>query len=169
MAPEEVAEGVSPELASHSAHSTRYHAVMLGLYGLPLILLAKQMTGPLDAMVLKLNAPMALSGLVMALLVLTPESIAAIHAARANHLQRSVNVLLGSVLASIGLTIPMVITVSLTTGRSLVLGLDATDSILLLLTLITSLLTFSMPRTNVLSGCVHLLLFSAYFMLLFDR
>jgi len=169
MAPEEAAEAVAAELAPHSARSTLYHAVMLGLYGLPLVLLAKQMAEPLDAMVLKLNAPVALSGFVMALLVLTPESIAAIHAARANRLQRSVNVLLGSVLASIGLTIPLVITVSLTTGRSLVLGLDATDSVMLLLTLVTSLLTFSMPRTNVLSGCVHLLLFGAYFMLLFDR
>lgn len=169
MAPEEAAEASAPELAPHSAHSTLYHAVMLGLYGLPLVLLAKQMAEPLDAMVLKFNAPIALSGFIMALLVLTPESIAAIHAARVNRLQRSVNVLLGSVLASIGLTIPLVIIVSLTTGRSLVLGLDATDSVMLLLTLVTSLLTFSIPRTNVLSGCVHLLLFGAYLMLLFDR
>jgi len=169
MAPEEAAEGAVPELAHHSGHSNLYHAVMLGLYGLPLVLLAKQMAAPLDAMVLKLGAPPALGGFVMAVLVLTPESIAAIRATLANRLQRSVNILLGSVLASIGLTIPLVIGVSLATGRALVLGVDAADTVLLVLTLLTSMLTFSLPRTNMLMGCVHLLLFGAYLMLMFDR
>ncbi len=169
MAPEEAADAAAPELDHHSSRSTLYHAVMLGFYGLPLVLLAKQMAAPLDAMVIKLGAPSALGGFIMALLVLTPESIAAIRAALANRLQRSVNVLLGSVLASIGLTIPLVITVSLVTGRTLVLGLDAVDTVMLVLTLLTSILTFSLPRTNVLLGCVHLLLFGAYLMLMFDR
>ena len=136
---------------------------------MPLVLLAKQMAAPLDAMVEKLGAPPALSGFLMAVLVLTPESLAAIQAARANRLQRSVNILLGSVLASIGLTIPLVIALSLATGRGLVLGLDAASTVMLLLTLITSILTFSLPRTNVLLGCVHLLLFGAYLLLMFDR
>jgi Ca2+:H+ antiporter len=172
MMPDEKAEAATAataEAAHHSQHSTPYHATMLGLYGLPLVLLAKQMAAPLDAMVLKLGAPTALGGFIMALLVLTPESIAAIRAALANRLQRSVNILLGSVLASIGLTIPLVIAVSLATGRSLVLGVDAVDTVLLVLTLLTSMLTFSLPRTNVLLGCVHLLLFGAYLMLLFER
>ncbi len=155
--------------AEHGAEgSTLYHAVMLGAYGLPLVMLAKQMSLPLESMVGRLGAPVALSGFVMATLVLTPESIAAVKAARQNQLQRSVNVLLGSVLASIGLTIPLVITISLVTGRSLVLGLDAAEMVLLVLTLATATLTFSQPRTHVLLGCVHLLLFGAYFMLLFD-
>lgn len=169
IAPAETTEEEATEKLKHSSHSTLFHAVMLGLYGLPLVLLAKQMAAPLDAMVLKLGAPPALGGFIMALLVLTPESIAAIRAALANRLQRSVNILLGSVLASIGLTIPLVIAVSLTTGRSLVLGLDAVDTVMLVLTMITSMLTFSLPRTNVLLGCVHLLLFGAYLMLMFDR
>ena len=58
---------------------------------------------------------------------------------------------------------------SLVTGRTLVLGLDPVDTVMLVLTLLTSILTFSLPRTNVLLGCVHLLLFGAYFMLMFDR
>jgi Ca2+:H+ antiporter len=163
---EDAATGASEH---DSPRSTLYHTAMLALYILPLVLLAKQMAAPLDATVIKLGAPSALGGFVMAVLVLTPESIAAIHAAMANRLQRSVNILLGSVLASIGLTIPLVIAVSLTTGRTLLLGLDATDIVMLLLTLVTSMLTFSLPRTNVLLGCVHLLLFSAYLMLMFDR
>jgi Ca2+:H+ antiporter len=131
-------------------------------------MLAKQMSAPLDAIVMRLNAPIALGGFIMAVLVLTPESIAAIRAARDNRLQRSVNVLLGSVLASIGLTIPLVIAIALLTGRTLVLGLDAPDMVMLALTLFTSTLTFSLSRTNLLLGCVHLLLFAAFCMLLFD-
>lgn len=79
------------------------------------------------------------------------------------------NILLGSVLASIGLTIPLVIAVSLATSRELVLGVDAAATVMLTLTLITSTLTFSLPRTNILLGCVHLLLFGAYLLLMFDR
>ena len=120
-------------------------------------------------MVVRLGAPPALSGFVMAVLVLTPESIAAIRASLANQLQRSVNILLGSVLASIGLTIPLVIAVSLFSGRALVLGLQVSEMIMLVLTLITGMLTFSQPRTNLLLGCVHLLIFGAYLMLMFDR
>jgi len=169
MMPGEQAEAAAAEPAHHSPRSTLYHATMLGFYGLPLVLLAKQMALPLDALVVKLGAPPALGGFIMAVLVLTPESIAAIRAALANRLQRSVNILLGSVLASIGLTIPLVIAVSLATGRPLTLGLDAASSVMLVLTLIVSTLTFSLPRTNVLLGCVHLLLFGAYLMLMFDR
>lgn len=152
-----------------SPGSTGFHSIMLGLYGLPLVLLAKQMSIPLDAAVEKLGAPFALGGFLMAFLVLAPESISAIQAARADRLQRAVNILLGSVLASIGLTIPLVIGISLVTGRALVLGVDPVDSIMLILTLVTSIVTFSQPKTNLLLGCVHLLLFLAYIMLMFER
>jgi Ca2+:H+ antiporter len=171
MLPEEVADAkaVAAQPSHHSPRSTFYHAAMLGFYGLPLVLLAKQMAAPLDAVIIKFGAPVTLSGCIMAVLVLTPESIAAIQAARGNRLQRSVNLLLGSVLASIGLTIPLVIAVSLATERRLVLGLDAAETVLLLLTLATATLTFSLPRTNMLFGCVHLLLFGVYCMLMFDQ
>lgn len=149
--------------------STTFHAVMLAAYGIPLVMLAKQMSLPLDAMVVRLGAPAALGGFLMAFLVLTPESISAIRAALADRLQRSVNILLGSVLASIGLTIPLVICISLVTGRKLVLGIDPVDTVMLVLTLVTSIVTFSLPRTNLLLGCVHLLLFLAYMMLMFER
>ena len=166
---EESASKVTVDGSEHSSHSSGYHSLMLVFYGLPLVLLAKQMAGPLDAMVNRLGAPEALGGFVMAVLVLTPEAIAAVRAAQTNQLQRSVNILMGSVLASIGLTIPMVIAVSIYSGRSLVLGLDPVGMVMLGLTLVTSMLTFSLPKTNLLLGCVHLLLFGAYFMLMFDR
>ncbi len=166
---QETAGAPAAEHDHDSPRSTLHHVVMLALYSLPLVLLAKQMSTPLDAMVLKLHAPPALGGFIMAVLVLTPESIAAIRAALANRLQRSVNILLGSVLASIGLTIPLVIAVSLFTGRGLDLGLDGAGIVLLVLSLVTSILTFSLPRTNLLLGCVHLLLFGSYLMLMFDH
>jgi Ca2+:H+ antiporter len=162
-----------PELDDAHAHhdsprSTPHHALMLAAYGVPLVMLSKQMSVPLDALVGRLGAPIAIGGFILALVVLTPESIAAVKAAKDDRLQRSVNILLGSVLASIGLTIPLVITISLITGRGLVFGLEPAEMVLLALSLATCMLTFSLPRTHVLLGCVHLLLFAAYFMLMFD-
>ena len=168
IAADEAAEVHAEDSAHVSSRSTFYHAAMLACYGIPLILLAKQMAAPLDTVVIKFGAPASLGGFITAVLVLTPESIAAIRAALANQLQRSVNILLGSVLASIGLTIPLVIAVSLITGRALILGIDPAGMVMLALTLVTSLLTFSQPRTNILLGCVHLLLFGGYLMLMFD-
>jgi Ca2+:H+ antiporter len=165
---EEVDAAIEDASEHQSPRSTFYHAAMLVGYGLPLVLLAKQMSKPLDGLVEKLGAPVALGGFIMAVLVLMPESIAAIRAARDNRLQRSVNILLGSALASIGLTIPLVIAISLVTGRSLILGLENADMVMLVLTLFTATLTFTLPRTNMLLGCVHLLLFAAFCMLLFD-
>jgi Ca2+:H+ antiporter len=152
-----------------SSASTAYHVTMLALYGAAVILVAKGISVPLDALVLKAGAPPALAGFVMAMLVLTPESIAAVRAARQNQLQRCVNVLLGSVLASIGLTVPIVIIVSLTTGRELVLGLEPVQIVLLGVTLLVSMLTFGRPKTNLLMGSVHLLLFAVAAVLIFDR
>lgn len=169
VAPDEAAELERAPAPEHRPQRRpAFHAIMLGAYGVPLILLAKQISPPLDALVGRVGAPLALGGALLATLVLAPESIAAIRAARENRLQRSVNVLLGSVLASIGLTIPLVIGVSLATGRELVLGLAAAEMVLLVLTLVTAILTFAMARTHVLMGCVHLLLFGAYVMLIFE-
>ena len=116
-----------------------------------------------------LGAPTALVGFLTAALVLSPESLGAVRAALANQLQRSINLLLGSVLASISLTIPAVLVIGLLTGRTVVLGLAPVDMIMLLLTLALSTLTFASGRTNALLGAVHLLLFLAYLMLIFER
>ena len=79
------------------------------------------------------------------------------------------NILLGSVLATIGLTIPAVLAIGLITGKTIILGLDASDMTMLFVTLVLSTLTFTSSRTNVLLGAVHLLLFLAYLMLIFDK
>ena len=104
----------------------------------------------------------------MAVLVLSPEVLSAIRAALANRLQRSVNIFLGSVAATIALTVPAVLVISMATGKQVTLGLPPVDSLLLLLTLAVSIVTFSSGRTNVLQGAVHLVLFFAYLVLIFD-
>ena len=164
-ATEEV-EGLHPHI--DSSRSNAVHGALLVIYIVPVIILAKKLAGVLDFTTQSTGLPVAVGGLVVAVLILAPEGLAAVQSALKNQLQRSVNVLLGSVLASIGLTIPLVIAIALLTGRTLVLGLDAPDMVMLALTLFTSTLTFSLSRTNLLLGCVHLLLFAAFCMLLFD-
>jgi Ca2+:H+ antiporter len=152
-----------------SAHTLGYHLAILVAYLLPLVVLSKKIAIPIDHAIAVLHAPAALGGFLVAVLILSPESLAATRAALANQLQRSINVLLGSVLATIGLTIPSVLTIGFVTHQTIVLGLDGVDTVLLLLTLTVSILTFSSPRTNVLLGAVHLVLFLAYLLLIFER
>ena len=108
------------------------------------------------------GAPKALVGVVVAAVVLMPEGLAALRAARANRLQISLNLALGSALASIGLTIPAVAIVSLATGWTLTLGLDAKSTVLLLLALFCAAISLATGRTTVLQGAVHLVIFAVY-------
>jgi Ca2+:H+ antiporter len=139
------------------------------MYLAPVIILSKQMAVPINFAIREWHAPSALGGLLVAVLILAPESLGAARAALANQLQRSVNVLLGSVLATISLTIPAVLTIGFLTDKTIILGLGPVDMTMLLLTLGVSTLTFGRSRTNVLVGIVHLLLFLAYLMLIFER
>ena len=155
--------------ADIETNSITYHALFLVMYLLPVVVLAEEIALPIDHGIEVLHAPLALGGFLVAALILSPESLSATRAALANDLQRSINILLGSVLASIGLTIPAVLTIGLVTGKTIVLGLDPADSLLLVLTLAVCALTFTSNRTNVLLGAVHLLLFFAYLMLIFEH
>jgi Ca2+:H+ antiporter len=153
--------------ADIETNSITYHALFLVMYLLPVVVLAEEIALPIDHGIEVLHAPLALGGFLVAALILSPESLSATRAALANDLQRSINILLGSVLAWIGLTIPAVLSIGLVTGKTIVLGLDPADSVLLVLTLAVCGLTFTSNRTNVLLGAVHLLLFLAYLMLIF--
>ena len=144
------------------------HAVLLVAYMVPLVYLAEQLGRPLDDLIVSLHAPAALGGVVIAALVATPEGIGAVRAAVANHLQRSVNICLGSLLATIGLTVPLMLLVSHLLGTPIALGLQNTSFMMLMLTLLLSVVTFASGRTNVLQGAVHMLLFVAYVLLLFQ-
>jgi Ca2+:H+ antiporter len=158
-----------PSIAGYGGRSVAYHASLLLSYLLPLVILSKQMAVPINYSISVLRAPPALGGFLVAVIVLSPEALSAARAALANQLQRSVNILLGSVLATISLTIPAVLTLGFITDQRVVLGLDAVDMILLVLTLALSTLTFASARTNMLLGAVHLLLFLAYLMLIFEK
>ena len=102
------------------------------------------------------------------MLVATPEAIGAVRAALANDLQRSINIFLGSVLSTIGLTIPAIVLVSRVIGREIVLGVEHADLVMLVLTLVVCVVTFSSGRTNVMQGAVHLVLFAVYLALIFQ-
>jgi Ca2+:H+ antiporter len=144
------------------------HAFLLLLTLAPVIMLSKYLGIVIDYGMEYLGAPAPLGGILVAILVLSPEGLTAFHAALANQLQRAVNVCLGSALATIGLTIPAVLAVGLFTGSGMHLGLDHVDAALLILTLFVSAITFGGARTNVLQGTVHLLLFVVYIALIFS-
>lgn len=169
VAPEPAAGAEPVERAERPGGAIGPHVALLIAYLVPLLVLSKRIAVPIDHGVEVLHAPAALGGLLVAVLILAPESLAAARAALANDLQRAINVLLGSVLATISLTIPSVLAIGYLTGQTIVLGIDSVDTVLLVLTLAVSMLTFSSARTNVLLGAVHSLLFLAYLMLIFER
>ena len=150
------------------SRSTLVHALLLAAYLAPVIVLAEQLARPIDYLIETLRAPVALGGVALAALVAAPEAIGAVRGAFNNHLQRAVNIFLGSVLATIGLTVPAMLVISRLVGRNMILGVEGPDRVMLLLTLAVSMVTFSSGRTNVLQGAVHLVLFAAYLLLMFQ-
>ena len=164
---------VKETAAKHSPHhvarvrSTGFHALMLLLYLAVVIFLAEKFAVPLDNSIEKFHMPQAFGGAIIAALVLSPEGLGGITASLHNQLQRSINILFGSVLATIGLTIPAVLLIGLLTKRSVALGVQGGNLPLLLLTLAVSVVTFTSRKTNVLQGCIHLLLFAVFVLLIF--
>src|SRR6266513_2962150 len=164
---------VKETATKHSPHhlarirSTGFHALMLLLYLGAVIFLAEKFAVPLDNSIEQFHMPQAFGGAVIAALVLAPEGLGGVTASLHNQLQRSINILFGSVLATIGLTIPAVLTIGLLTKRSVALGVEGGNLPLLLLTLAVCVVTFTSRKTNVLQGCVHLLLFAVFVLLIF--
>ena len=134
---------------------------------LAVVLLAKKFSLVVDVVTAKIGAPPAFAGVLVALLILLPEGVAAISAARKNDLQKSINLALGSSLATIGLTIPAVAVAAYALDRQLVLGLNLQEMVLLVLTFILSMLTFGTGRTNILFGLVHMVVFAVFIFLVF--
>ena len=111
------------------------------------------------------NAPRAVVGIAIAALVLLPETLAAVRAARADRLQTSMNLAIGSALASIGLTVPVVVLAAIIFHLPLVLGLSPKEMVLLAVTFLLSAVTLGTGRTYMMQGAVHLVLFVAYLFL----
>jgi len=129
------------------------------------VLLAKQLSYPLDNAISQAGLPQAFVGVIVAMVVLLPESIAAIKAAVRNKLQVSLNLALGSAIASIGLTIPAVAVVSLVVAQPIDLGLPPAQTALLALTLLIGTLTLGTGRTTVLQGAIHLVICSFFLLI----
>lgn len=127
--------------------------------------LAKVMSPVLRAAVIDARLPVAIVGVIVAVVVLLPETVAAVRAARANRLQTSMNLAIGSAMASIGLTIPVVVAAVVLLDLPLRLGVGATETMLLLLTFIVSAITLGSGRTNVMQGAIHLVIFAAFLFL----
>jgi Ca2+:H+ antiporter len=141
--------------------------VLLLVSLLGVVLLAKKFSLVVDAATAAIGAPPAFAGVVVALLILLPESVSAIGAARKNDLQKSINLALGSSLATIGLTVPAVAIAAFALDKQLVLGLSEQNMVELFLTFILSMLTFGTGRTNILFGLVHMVVFAVFVFMVF--
>ena len=151
-----------------AASSVLRHVALLLANILPIVILSKSLARVLDFGIAALGAPPALGGVLIAMVVFTPEGISALRAIAADQLQRAVNLCLGAAASTLGLTVPAVLVIGLATGQVVTLGLSPANMVLLVTTLILSALTFSGPRTTMLEGAVHLVLFCVFFVLIFS-
>jgi len=172
------AHGAAPdpaeiEIAEDDGHedpggATLTHVGLLLASILPIVILAKSLAVVLDFGIIQLGAPVALGGILIAMVVFTPECIAALRAISANHLQRAVNLCLGAAASTLGLTVPAVLAIGLFTGQEVVLGLSGANMVILAMTLLLSTLTFTGTRTTMLEGAVHLSVFFVFLVLVFS-
>ena len=160
-------DGAGDGAARTSNRTLMLSMALLLLSLLAVVLLAKKFSLVVDAGAAAIGAPPAFAGILVALLILLPESVAAIAAARKNELQKSINLALGSSLATIGLTIPAVAVAAYALDKTLLLGLDQREVVLLVMTFFISMLTFGTGRTNILFGLVHLLVFAVFVFMVF--
>lgn len=156
------AEGKDDHAAPPSTRATGIAFGVLLVALVAVVLLAKTLSPTIEGAVASAGLPQAVVGVVIAALVLAPESLAAYKAARRDRLQTSINLALGSALATIGLTIPSVAIVSLVLDLQISLGIDPKGLVLLVLSLFVATLSLGTGRTTVLQGAVHLVIFAAY-------
>ena len=148
--------------------ATSTHVLLLLATILPIVILAKSLAVVLDFGIIQLGAPVALGGILIAMVVFTPECIAALRAISANQLQRAINLCLGAAASTLGLTVPAVLAIGLFTGQEVVLGLSKANMVILAMTLLLSTLTFTGTRTTMLEGAVHLSVFFVFLVLVFS-
>lgn len=142
-------------------------AALLFIFLIVVVLLAESMAHPLELFIEEIGAPKEITGVIIASIILLPEGISAVNAARKNQLQNSLNLSLGSSLATIGLTIPTVSFISIVTGIPMTLGLSAEMMVLFLLSLFVIVLSLSTGKTTILQGIVLLVIFSVYLLTIF--
>lgn len=145
------------------------HALLLIALMVPIVLLAHDLAVVIDYGVASAGAPVAVGGVLIAIIVFTPESITAVKAAFNNETQRAINLCLGAFVSTVGLTVPAVLTVGLVTGKTVVLGISPMETVLLALTLVLTLMTYLGQRTSAMQGLMHLTLFGVFSLLLFTN
>jgi Ca2+:H+ antiporter len=131
------------------------------------ILLAELLAPSIEHGIHASGAPIRLAGVIIAAIVLLPESVTALRAARRNQLQTSINLALGSAVACIGLTVPSVTVIATVMHQPLALGVDTGPAVMLGLCFLVAMLTYGQGRTNLLSGFVHLVLLASYIFMIF--
>jgi Ca2+:H+ antiporter len=134
---------------------------------LPILLLSHDLGVLVDLGIAATGAPAALGGVIIAVIVFTPEAITAVRAALANENQRALNLGLGAFVSTVGLTIPAILVIGLVSGQPVILGESPGNMVLICITLVMSLITYFAPRTTAVHGAVHLMLFGVYGILLF--
>jgi Ca2+:H+ antiporter len=157
-------DGLDEETHAHPpTHKVAiYSGILLVISLAAVVLLGKSLAPSIESAVESVGAPKSLVGVIIAIVVLLPEGLAALRAAKKNRIQTSLNLSLGSALASIGLTIPTVAIVSLMANLTLTLGIDTKSMVLLILSIFTVMLSFATGRTNILQGVVLLIILSVY-------
>ncbi|ESS59731.1 calcium/proton antiporter [Enterobacter cloacae S611] len=160
-------DGDDPHHGKPSAHGNLWHTAWLIVHLIAVIAVTKMNAQPLEALLTEVNAPVAFTGFLVALLILSPEGLGALKAVLNNQVQRAMNLFFGSVLATISLTVPVVTLIAWLTDNKLVFGLDAPEMIVMVASLMLCQISFSTGRTNVLNGAAHLALFAAYLMTIF--
>jgi len=143
-------------------------SVVLLLMILPIVLLSHNMAEVVDFGIKTANLPVLLGGVLIAIIVFTPESMTAIKAARNNEFQRAINLCHGAFVSTMGLTVPAILVIGLITGKSVLFGMTSTEMILFVITLLLSLITFNGKRTTPILGIMHLVLFAVIIMLIFN-
>lgn len=160
-------EGDNPgDHGKRSAHGNFWHGSCLLIHLVSVVAITKVNAASLEGLLATLNAPVGLTGLIVALLIFSPEGLGGIRAALANDLQRAMNIFFGSVLATISLTVPAVVIIALLTNQTIELGLSVSNIAVLSGLFILCQASFASGRTNQLDGIAHLVIFGAYFMML---
>ncbi|CAN7585310.1 MULTISPECIES: calcium:proton antiporter [Rhizobium/Agrobacterium group] len=151
----------------HARKKNIVHSMVLIGLMLPIVLLAHDLAIVIDYGVAQAGAPVAVGGVLIAIIVFTPESITAVKAALNNETQRAINLCLGAFVSTVGLTVPAVLTVGLVTGKTVIFGISPTETILFTLTVALTTLTYLGRRTSAAQGLLHLMLFAIFGLLLF--
>ena len=135
---------------------------------LPIVLLAHDLAILIDYGIETVNAPVALGGVLIAIIVFTPESITAVKAALNNEMQRAINLCLGAFVSTVGLTVPAVLIIGLVMNKTVTMGISGVETILFLLTIALTAFSFIGQKTSPVQGILHLALFAVFSVLLFS-